>query len=63
MTLSMTWMMQEGEAVLHVACLRHSTLVVSAEALQKIVHGINFLLWISLKNSKIFTGLFPWKIT
>lgn len=63
MTLSMTRMIQEGKPVLHVAFLRHSTLIVSAEALQKVVHGIHFLLWISLKNSKIFTGHFLWKIT
>lgn len=58
MTLSMTLLIQEGKPVLHVTCLRHTTLIVSAEALQNFVHGINFLLWITLKNSKIF-AYFP----
>lgn len=55
MTISMTLLTQEGKPVLHVTCLRHPALIVSAEALQNFVHGNTFLLWISLKNSKVFT--------
>lgn len=55
MTLSMTLLAQERKPVLHITCLRHPTLIVLAETLQNFVHGINFLLWISFKNSEIFT--------